>query len=213
MKKSEVNRTAQRSGERERGFSMLELAVVIGIIMVIAATALFEMGPAMESARANSAMQMVVEQLRSAREQAITYRRWVQVTFPVVVVNGKTQSQIQIIQRNGLTLGAGADVAERPVPIQFPMQFYVFPAPLPDTPDNFGNASPVYFGGVANGPIGGILFDGNGQLVSGATLLPMNGSVFIGDKGHNETARAVTVMGTTGRIRGWSSTGTGWRQF
>ncbi|MGA8013053.1 MAG: type II secretion system protein, partial [Candidatus Acidiferrales bacterium] len=205
--------TTHRRGNPERGFSMIELCVVIGIIMILSATALFQLGPALQAQRADTAMRQVVEQLRSARELAIANRRWVQVTFPVGIVNGVNENQILITQKNSLTLGAGADAAQLAVPIQRPMAFYVFPGPVPDTPDAFGNASAIEFGGIANGPVGGMYFNSNGEMVNGTTLLPMNGTVFIGVAGKPTTARAVTVMGTTGRIRGWTGNGTAWKQF
>ncbi len=185
----------------------------MSIILILAGTAVFQLGPALQAQRADTAMRQVVEQLRSARELAIANHRWVQVTFPVVIVGGVFENRIQITQLNSKTLGAGPDVALLPIPIQRPMTYFVFAPPVPDTPDAFGNASAIEFGGVANGPVGGIRFDSNGQLVNGTTLLPMNGTVFIGVAGKPTTGRAITVMGTTGRIRGWSGNGTTWTQF
>ena len=205
--------TTHRRGSPERGFSMIELSVVIGIILILSAMAIIQIGPALQGERADVAMRQVVEQLRSARELAIANRRWVQVAFPVVVVGGVSENQVQTTIRNSLTLGAGADQALLPVPIQRPMTFLLFGAPVIDTPDLFGNAGRIVFGTVVNGPVGGMLFDGNGQLVNGATLQPINGTVFMGVAGQKSTARAVTVMGTTGRIRGWSWNGTTWFQF
>jgi|SRR5579863_4831925 len=205
--------TTPRSGSRARGFSMLELMVVVTIIVILSAMAISQMGPATSTMRADTAMRQVVEQLRSAREYAIANRRWVQITFPVVLNAGVSENRVQITIKNTLTVGAGADAALPPTPIQRPMTFYVFPAPVPDTPDAFGNANALVFGGVAGGPVGGMMFDPTGALVNGATLQPINGSVFLGVVGRNETARAVSVMGTTGRIRGWSWNGTTWFQF
>jgi prepilin-type N-terminal cleavage/methylation domain-containing protein len=205
--------TTPRSGNRARGFSLLELMVVITIIVILSAMAISQMGPATSTMRADTAMRQVVEQLRSAREYAIANRRWVQITFPVVLNAGISENRVQITILNTKTLGAGADAALPPTPIQRPMTFYVFPAPVPDTPDAFGNASALVFGGVAGGPVGGMMFDPTGELVNEVTLQPINGSVFLGVTGHNETARAVSIMGTTGRVRGWSWNGTKWFQF
>jgi prepilin-type N-terminal cleavage/methylation domain-containing protein len=214
VKNTEAKSETERlRGNRQRGFSMIELSVVIGIILILSAMAIYQIGPALQGERADAAMRQVVEQLRSARELAITNRRWVQVSFPLVVVGGITENQVQTTIKNSLTVGAGPDVALLPVPIQRPMTFLLFPAPVPDTPDLFGDAGDIEFGGIVGGPVGGMLFDGNGEMVNGATLLPMSGTVFIGTAGHPESARAITVMGTTGRIRGWSWNGTTWFQF
>jgi prepilin-type N-terminal cleavage/methylation domain-containing protein len=215
VKNTEANSTTARPNDnRQRGFTMIELSVVIGIILILSAMAIYQIGPALSGEHADSAMRQVVEQLRSARELAITNRRWVQVSFPLVVNGGVTDYQVQTTIRNSLTTGAGADVALTPVAIQRPMTFLLFAAPVTDTPDAFGNAGAIEFGSVVGGPVGGMLFDGNGQLVNGTTFIAMNGgTVFMGVAGHPETARAVTVMGTTGRIRGWSWNGTTWFQF
>jgi hypothetical protein len=37
--------------------------------------------------------------------------------------------------------------------------------------------------------------------------------VFLGVPGTATSARAVTVLGSTGRVRGWKGTGTAWVQF
>jgi prepilin-type N-terminal cleavage/methylation domain-containing protein len=101
--------TTHRRGSPERGFSMIELSVVIGIILILSAMAIIQIGPALQGERADVAMRQVVEQLRSARELAIANRRWVQVAFPVVVVGGVSENQVQTTIRNSLTLGAGDD--------------------------------------------------------------------------------------------------------
>jgi hypothetical protein len=75
---------------------------------------------------------------------------------------------------------------------------------VPDTPDAFGNANAVAFG-VANTVMfgtDGTLIDGNGN--------PLNGTVFLIIISQPESARAVTVLGATGRIRGYRWWGGVW---
>ena len=199
----------------ERGFSMIEMVVVVAIILIISAMALINLPTTMQNIHSDTAVRQVVTQLRQAREYAIANRRYVQVTF--TTVGGL--AQIQMIQRNDKTVGAGAvNPVLSTVSIQVPMQFVVFGGP--DTPDGFGNGAAIEFGtpGVAGGPPGGMFFQSDGELVDGGTVAagaasPINGSVFLGVAGTASTARAVTVMGTTGRIHGWSSGGGAWTQF
>jgi hypothetical protein len=86
---------------------------------------------------------------------------------------------------------------------------------MPDTPDGFGNGYAIEFEGLNGLPVAGMLFQSDGELVDGSTFLPISGTVFIGVTGSNNTtaARAVTVLGTTGRVRGWRSQGSTWVQF
>ena len=86
---------------------MIEMSVVVMLILIISAMALLAYMPTLQDARFDSATRQVVDQLRQAREYAITNRRYVQVTFPIVVVAGKNQYEVVLLQRNDLTAGAG----------------------------------------------------------------------------------------------------------
>ncbi len=186
---------------------------MIAVSITIAAMAIVQIMPAVANAKADAAMRELIDQLRQAREYSVTNRRYVQVTFPVVVAGGVTQYQIQMTERNDLTAGAGpVNPVLSTVPIQAPLTFYVDPA-MPDTPDAYGNASSIFFNGVAGGPIAGMLFQSDGELVAGATYQPINGTVFLGLKGTKAQDRAVTVLGSTGRVRGWRAPSGTWIQF
>jgi prepilin-type N-terminal cleavage/methylation domain-containing protein len=202
-----------REDNSEWGFSLIEMSAVVMLILIISAMALIAYSPTLQDARFDAAMREVIDQLRQAREYSVTNRRYVQVTFPTAVVGGITQYQVVMQVRNDLTAGAGAvNPVLSTVPIESPAQYYVF-AGTPDTPDAFGNSAPVVFEGLAGGPVSGMLFQSDGELVDGATFQPINGTVFMGQPGKNSTARAVTVLGGTGRIRGWKGTGVIWARF
>jgi prepilin-type N-terminal cleavage/methylation domain-containing protein len=202
-----------REANSERGFSLIEMSVVVVLILIISAMALIAYSPTLQDARFDAAVREVIDQLRQAREYSVTNRRYVQVTFPTVVVGGITQYQVVMQVRNDLTAGAGAvNPVLSTLPIESPAQYYVFTA-APDTPDAFGNGAAVVFEGVSGGPVSGMLFQSDGELVDGATFQPINGTVFMGQPGKNSTARAVTVLGGTGRIRGWKGTGVIWARF
>lgn len=203
-----------RNHRGERGFSLIELVVVIAVMAIVTVIAVISYLPTLQSTRADDAMREVLDQLRQAREYSIANRRYVQVSFPVVAIGAVTHYEVQMTERNDLTAGAGAvDPVLSTVPIETPIQFYLTPT-LPDTPDAFGNSSAIDFGGVAGGPPAGMLFQSDGELVSAATFLPINGSVFLGYPGSTAQARAVTVLGTTGRVRGWKSPSVnGWVEF
>jgi prepilin-type N-terminal cleavage/methylation domain-containing protein len=202
-----------RPANRESGFTMIEMSVVVMLILIISAMALIAYLPTLQDARFDAAMRQVVDQVRQAREYAITNRRYVQITFPIVVVAGKNQYEVVLLQRNDLTAGAGAvNPVLSTIFLQYPAQYMVF-AGSPDTPDAFGNAAAVEFEGLNGGPVGGMLFQSDGELVDGTTFQPINGTVFLGYPGKSTTARAITVLGGTGRARGWKGTGTTWTRF
>jgi prepilin-type N-terminal cleavage/methylation domain-containing protein len=201
--KNEAKATARQA---ERGFSMIELMIALTIILIVSAIAITQLTPNMQQARVDAAMREVIASFRQAREFSIANRRYVQVSFPA-------NNQIQITQMNTLTPGAGAvNNVIQTVTLAPPLVFNL--DGMPDTPDAYGNGGPIVFESVVNGPVGGMLFQSDGELLDGATFLPINGTVFMGIPGQQSTARAVTVLGTTGRVRGWKSNGNvTWYQF
>jgi len=196
----------RQGGSYERGFSMIELMVSIMIILIVSAIAVISLRPNLEQARVDAAMREVIATFRQAREFAVVNRRYVQVTFPA-------NNQIRITQLNSMTPGAGAvNPVLTTVTLAPPLVFNL--DGMPDTPDAYGNGAAIVFGGTINGPATGMVFQSDGEFVSKATLLPINGSVFLGVPGRKSTARAVTMLGTTGRVRGWRSSGAStWNQF
>jgi prepilin-type N-terminal cleavage/methylation domain-containing protein len=206
-----------RSGNRdrlgERGFSMVELSVAIGIILIIFGTAIAAFQPAIQAAKYDAGMRQVLDQLRQAREYSLANRRYVQVTFPTVATANGPQYQVVTTELNTLTAGGGAvNPVLSTTPIQFPEQFYVYPGYV-DTPDGYGNSGAIVFGGTIGGPAAGMIFQSDGELVSAATLQPINGTVFLGVPGNPLSVRAITVLGSTGRVRGWKGADSRWFAF
>jgi type II secretory pathway pseudopilin PulG len=193
----------------EQGFSLIETMVVVLIIMIVCAIAIFALQPSLQSARADTAMREILDQMRQAREYSIANRRYVKVTFPVVAGD----SEVVMTQLNAAPYGpGGANTILSTVVIAPPTQFYVFPT-APDTPDAYGDSASIVFEGTSGGPPSGMAFQSDGTLVDLATFQPINGSVFLGVSTVRTSARAVTVLGATGRVRGWKGTGTYWFQF
>jgi len=85
---------------------------------------------------------------------------------------------------------------------------YTLFAGVPDTPDSYGNGQAVTFGCLSL-PCS-ILFQSDGSVLNNATETYANGSVFIGKTGQTVTARAVTALATTGRIKGYRWSGGVW---
>ena len=65
----------------QQGFSLLEAMVALGIMMIVTAFAMVQSFGSVESYRVNSAMDIVISQLRVARQVAISQRRNVTVSF------------------------------------------------------------------------------------------------------------------------------------
>jgi len=197
---------ASRRASGARGFSLMELLIVIAVSATLTAIALVQLQPAIQGLAADSAMAQVKSVLRQARETAISERRNVAVVFAGT-------NTISLFRYNVI---AGANVISAApflsIPIEGPTQFLTY-AGETDTPDAFGlppAPAGIMFGGVVGGPPAGMLFQSDGTFVSGAGAL-LNGTVFIGFPGTPSSARAITVMGATGRIKAYhGDPGTSW---
>lgn len=184
----------QRRVSGASGYSMTEMLVVVAFVIILAAMAVVNLMSARQGIRAENALQTVVGQLRLAREIAVDQRQDVLVTFNMP--NSFTIQRIDTVNNNLVLLNTLV------LPNDF--QFMTIPT-MPDTPDGFGNASPVMFGNAT-----AIRFRADGTGVD-VNLQPVNGTAFFGDPNQTQTMRAVTVLGSTGRIRGYRWTGAQWR--
>jgi prepilin-type N-terminal cleavage/methylation domain-containing protein len=184
--------------KRQRGFSLLEGLIAIAIISVVLAMSVIGFSYMSPNFKANSAMDQVIYRLRSAREQAIAHRRNVTVQF--VGTNQITISEIWL---------TGTPPPAVTTSFEGGAQFTVFNT-LPDTPMGYGNASAIYFAGVSGGPPI-MQFTTNGSFINGTNAL-VNGTVFLGVPGNPSTARAVTILGGTGRVREYHWDGSQWQE-
>src|SRR5437588_10267885 len=190
----------QHPNRLQLGFSLMELLVAVAIISVILGMALLNYGNILPNFRANSAMDQLLYQLRSARERAIAHRREVQVQF--VGTNQLTITEIWLI---------GTAPPATTVSFEGGAQYLVFPS-VPDIPApfNFGNTAPIYFGGLSGGPPL-MKFTTNGAFIDGGNTI-VNGAVFIGIPAQPSTARAISVLGATGRVREYHWDGSQWQE-
>jgi Tfp pilus assembly protein FimT len=176
----------------EKGFTVLEMMLVCLMIGIAVGTAVMAATNIMPAVHADSALDLVVAQLRQVRLDAIDQRRDFVVTFTgtneITVVrdelNGTQTSIATYFLSNGVT-------------------YTVMPA-VPDTPDAFGNRSAVDLAGGNS-----VTFVSNGTALSSSGQL-LDGTVFMGIPGNTPTARAVTVMGATSRIQGYRYNGSAW---
>jgi Tfp pilus assembly protein FimT len=174
------------------GFSLVEANLVILIICIVAGIALLNVSEVMPGIRANTALNQTVAQLRNGRETAMAQRRNIQLSF-------LGTNQIRLVRLDQPT---GTTVLST-VTLENDIEFLLSDG-VPDTPDSFGNSTAVYFGGSTQ-----LTFLSDGTLVD-AQGNPLSGSVFLGAANHPETARAVTILGATGRVRGYKWTGSEW---
>jgi Tfp pilus assembly protein FimT len=190
----ESSKTAASQQGWQAGFSMVEVCIVTMVLFTVSGFAVLNITGILPGMRANNAMYQTLAQLRRGREEAIAQRRNIRLQF----LDG---NQIQLTRQdvpNGTTVLST-------VTLENNIRFRLFDG-IPDSPDSFGNDSAVDFGAAAI-----ITFLSDGTLVDDQGN-PLSGSVFLGLEEHPETARAVTILGATGRVRSYRWTGESWIQ-
>jgi prepilin-type N-terminal cleavage/methylation domain-containing protein len=199
---------------KTRGFSLIELMVTLMIFLVAAAILGMSVQPALKETRVTAAYNTTLGVLRQARDTAIGERQTYYVTFSNAAVPNTasiTQGATGVIVS---TYTLPTDVSYNVLP-KFPTSQTVFPM----TPDAFGvGGTAIDFDqGVAAGAKNVIYFlpDGSAQDANGNIN---NGVIYVVRQADYYSAKALTVWGATGRLRGWRmdqqpATGTYyWRQ-
>jgi type II secretory pathway pseudopilin PulG len=182
----------------EGGFSLVELAFTLAIICIVVVVVFEAYANAYPAFRATSAVQLLQSQLRQAREVSIDQRRSVQVTFK------GTAELVAVVQ--GINGGSNTQIYDYFLPEGLK---YVLLSGVPDTPDGYGNSYAVNYNCPSNTLPCTITFQSDGSVLDGGGAYA-NGSIFIGITGQAQTARAVTILSATGRIKDWSYNGSAW---
>jgi prepilin-type N-terminal cleavage/methylation domain-containing protein len=187
-----------RGTRSQSGFSLLEMMVTLAVTGIVSGMAAANLTDARRAMQSDGAMRVVMTELTTAREMAVTQRRNMEVQF----ISGNGANWVRIIRHE--VPGIGTTVL-RSVALESHATFSLIPG-LPDTPDAFGRTAAIDFGAAQTILFGtaGTLIDGNGN--------PLNGSVFLAINGVPLTARAVTVLGATGRVRGYKWYGGVWNR-
>ena len=216
MKGDHKMKISHRSSNREcgaRGFSLLEMMIVICVLMIVGGIGFMALQPALKDAKVNQAFESAMMPLRVARQRAIAERKQYIVCYGIaappaaVTPIAPTAQSIQIFRWDvGTALSAATQVTAVKLPID--INFQVLPG-LPNgpatVPDGFGSAvtaidfdQNVAGGGIKNQVMfmpDGSAHDVNGNLNSGIVYVARNGDL--------NSSRAITLYGATGRIRGW----------
>jgi prepilin-type N-terminal cleavage/methylation domain-containing protein len=192
----------------DRGFSLLELMITLTIILIMGGVTFIALQPAIRQNDSTIAYDTTLEVIRSYRNQAITKSRRYMITFTPAAGAVRATMTVQ-------WLPAGVPVAPPPVfinsytlpaNIQFGVQAG-FPTTAATVPDGFGAGGTAidFDQGMWLGSQNYIMFmpDGSSQ----DTLGNWNSGVLYMVRNTDTTdvysARAVTVFGPTGRVRGW----------
>jgi prepilin-type N-terminal cleavage/methylation domain-containing protein len=183
-----------RSIHSERGFTLIETMMAVMLIGILGSMAIFQIGSARPAMVADGAMRQVIGQLNLARETAVAQRRQVDV------VCDESKQVLRIVRRD---LPEGATVLAE-TPFESGVRYGLPDTLSQDTPDRFGKGEAVSFGAAES-----ISFNSDGMLIdSGGS--PVNGTIFLMLPKQTLSLRAITVLGSIGRVRGYRWNGVEW---
>ena len=182
---------------KNRGFSLLEMLIVIGIGLIMAGVTLVALMPVLELNHVNSAYDTTLSVIRNYRNLSITQSKRYILTFT-------TPGTITVQRWDYATPVSPAPITVAAFTLPSDIQYAVqagFPA---TAPDNFGTGivNIDFDQGMGLGSQNYIMFmpDGSSQ----DTLGNFNsGVIYMSRTGDIYNSRAVSLFGTTGRVRGW----------
>jgi prepilin-type N-terminal cleavage/methylation domain-containing protein len=189
---------------KQRGFSLLEMMVTIGISLTLAAVTYVGMRALLFQGHVSVAYDTTLMALRNTRNLAITQSHQYYVNFnPGGFPAGTIQIQYQPPPVGGVAQPIQlVNTYSIPADVSFAVQ-----AGMPAaSPDGFGGGvNPIDFESTAQPgvPLNYVVFmpDGSGQDQFGNLV---SGVVYLTQPTQSKyTSRAITVWGATGRVRGW----------
>jgi prepilin-type N-terminal cleavage/methylation domain-containing protein len=186
------------TSRKNRGFTMLELLITIGISLTVAAITFVGLTPLLKQSHVDAAFDTTFTAISGFRNQATTRTMSYILTFP-------TPGTITVQYWPGGVLVSSAPVTVATYTLPADMQFAVqagFPNP---GPDGFGDGTaPVTFNPCtvvdAGQPCLILMPDGSAQDDTGNYN---GGVVYLTRAGDLYSSRAISVIGPSGKIRGW----------
>jgi type II secretory pathway pseudopilin PulG len=211
----------KKNSRSEAGFNVVELVVVMAIILICLKFAVVGMQSAQKTARNQTALTTVVEQMRYARQLAIDKRMVHIITFCGTALGCTVPGIASTVAVNTITIQSKTNAA---TPVYTTISTTLLPfdiafaAPgVAAAPDNFGTGAvamefdcPTTGTACPTTPANFIWFypDGSGKDAVGNIN---NAVIYMSRASDTSSLRAVTLFGATGRIKGWLKVGGTWQ--
>ena len=189
--------------KKGRGFSLLELMIVIAISLTVAAISVLALMPVLKQDHIDMAYQTTLSLIRTYRTRAVAESSRYVLTFTAPgTINVQTWGYVPPPGVSPAPINVPGGTYTLPTDIQFAVQAS-FPNP---GPDNFGTgATAIGFNacGVIEAGQSCLVFYPDGS-VQDDTGNFNNGVIYITRPSSDKySSRAISVFGTTGRARGW----------
>jgi prepilin-type N-terminal cleavage/methylation domain-containing protein len=195
-----LSRRLAKAGRDQAGMSLIEMMVVVGIVGVMTSMAVVQIANSRVALKGDGGMRVILSQVNTARELAISQRKYMRLNFIA-------PNLMQILREDPLPappVVIFSVVLEGGVTFMVPTMI-----PLTDTGDGPSMGGVATAGGINFGAVTNVKFTPEGMLVN-QDGLTTSGTICLQIPGVPLSARAVTVLGSTGRVRGWRWNGRVW---
>lgn len=199
------------------GFSLVEMLIVVAVLTVMVGITFITYGTVAKNVRTVNAFNTVIQQIRTARENAIEKREQYIVCFgsnsaptgaSTSTYGAPDAQSIQIYEwPSGAALSTATQISS--VELPWDMKFQSLTGFPTSTPDGFGNTAVNFDQGVTGGTTNQIMFmpDGSARDTNGNYN---SGIIFMARDSDLTSGRAITLFGASGATRGWRLIGTKW---
>jgi prepilin-type N-terminal cleavage/methylation domain-containing protein len=178
----------------QRGFTLIEIQVSLVLMAIIAGMTVISVQNVLTAARGDTSMMQVASALRMARDTSISQRRTIDLQFI-------EPNRLQLIRNN---IPAGTTVVGE-IMLENGAVFHRDPSLL-DPETGAAGETAIDFGGAHP-----LRFQPDGMLTDG-TGVPITGTVYTTVTGQPDSARAVTVTGSSGRAQCYRWNGSRWEE-
>ena len=171
--------------------------IVVAIVLVMGGVAIFQIAPALRGAKSQTALETTLGIMRRYHDAAVDQRRIYQVVF---TQPRSIQINVEVFDANGNISWSPVESYKLPVETQF---LCVTGIPTGAPPDGLGQGANAIDFMVDNG--GGyntVVFQKDGRATDMLGRLN-NGVVYIAQAGDLSSSKAVSLLGATGRVKGW----------
>ncbi|MGZ4815886.1 MAG: prepilin-type N-terminal cleavage/methylation domain-containing protein [Terriglobales bacterium] len=183
----------------QSGFSLIEAVVVVAIILILAAAAIIQIAPTLKTTKSNAALQTTLGLLRRYHEAAVDQRRVFRISF---LAPRTIQVDQVTFDSNNNQVFIFVSSIDLPKETQF-LCVPGIPTSNGNTPDGLGTGkNPIDFSLDYGGGGTTVFFQKDGRSTDSAGRLN-SGVVYMAQPGDLESSKAVTVLGATGRVKGW----------
>jgi len=184
----------------ERGFTLVEMVMVVAIVFILASIAIISINGALPSNQTQAGVNAAVAVFKHGHDIAISERRNFQLVIPAATPSN--QLGLERLELNGTV--TPLPVTTLPEPAEFGLDPSITVAPESGLAAPSTCSSGLCFGGTPTQTWqpDGTFVQANGQ--------PLSAVIYVMVPGNPSAQRAFTILGSTGRIRTYRWIGTQW---